>query len=728
MADAGDPNLSLTPLAVVVTTPAYSGLGPALTYVHERPLEPGTLVRVPLGQREVLGLVWEAPGLSLQGLEPGQARAVLQVFDAIPPLDAAWRGLASFAARYYQRSLGEVALAALPPQLRDLQAEQLARKLKRLAKAAAGSTKGGHQPDAANSNAGAPAAESAADNSAPPELSPEQAVALQRFQADDRPALLFGTTGSGKTEVYLRAVQELLEQDPQAQALVMVPEINLTPQLEARFRERFARWGVVALHSGLTPAQRLDHWLLAHQGRARILLGTRMAIFASLPQLRLIVVDEEHDPSYKSQEGARYSARDLAIYRAKRESEGRSPGHCRVLLGSATPSLESWRAAEIGRYLKLEMPQRIGGGALPRLRLVNMNHQPKQCVLAPALLESIAERAARGEQSMILLNRRGYAPVLACHACGWKSDCPHCSAHAVFHKIDRTLRCHHCGHSARVPYACPDCGNLDIAPVGRGTEQLEEQIAGLLADARRADGGPIRVLRLDADSTRAKGSLEQQLAGMHEGEFDVLVGTQMIAKGHDFRRITLVASVNADGGLFASDYRAPERLFALLLQAAGRAGRDAGFVASQGTAVELWVQTWYPEHPLFAALAKHDYPAFAAQQLQEREEALMPPYSFQALVRAEARTQEAAQALLNLAAQAGEALPGREHLTLYPAVPMAIQRVANIERAQMLIESDSRPALQAFLAAWQEQLQLARSRPEAKGVLRWAIDVDPQAI
>ena len=730
MADAGDPNPSLTPLAVVVTTPAYSGLGPALTYVHERPLEPGTLVRVPLGQRELLGLVWEAPGLSLEGLEPGQARAVLQVFDAIPPLNAAWRGLASFAARYYQRSLGEVALAALPPQLRDLQAEQLARKLKRLAKAAAGSAKAGHPPDAARSNAAAPTAASEfQDNTrAGPELSPEQAVALQRFQADDRPALLFGTTGSGKTEVYLRAVQELLEQDPQAQALVMVPEINLTPQLEARFRERFARWGVVSLHSGLTPAQRLDHWLLAHQGRARILLGTRMAIFASLPQLRLIVVDEEHDPSYKSQEGARYSARDLAIYRAKRESQGRSPGHCRVLLGSATPSLESWRAAEIGRYLKLEMPQRIGGGALPRLRLVNMNHQPRQCVLAPALLESIAERAARGEQSMILLNRRGYAPVLACHACGWKSDCPHCSAHAVFHKIDRTLRCHHCGHSARVPYACPDCGNLDIAPVGRGTEQLEEQIAGLLADARRADGGPIRVLRLDADSTRAKGSLEQQLGQMHEGEFDVLVGTQMIAKGHDFRRITLVASVNADGGLFASDYRAPERLFALLLQAAGRAGRDADFVASQGTAVELWVQTWYPEHPLFAALARHDYPAFAAQQLQEREDALMPPYSFQALVRAEARTQEAAQALLNLAAQAGEALPGREHLTLYPAVPMAIQRVANVERAQMLIESDSRPALQAFLAAWQEQLQLARSRPEAKGVLRWAIDVDPQVI
>ncbi|MEY5100754.1 MAG: hypothetical protein RJA36_3473 [Pseudomonadota bacterium] len=715
MADHSPETDARVALAVVVTTPAHSGLGPALTYLSPRPLAPGTLVRVPLGKREVLGLVWDAPMLDPDALEPGQARELLQAWEELPPLNAAWRELAGFAARYYQRALGEVALAALPPQLRELQQEQLARRLKRRAKAS------GKAPDAG-------AITEPGMSTARPEPSPEQAEALQRFAQADRPALLFGATGSGKTEVYLRAVQDLLEADPQAQALVMVPEINLTPQLEARFGERFAHWGVVSLHSGLTPAQRLDHWLSAHLGQARIVLGTRMAVFASLPKLRLIVVDEEHDPSYKSQEGARYSARDLAVYRARLESRGHAPDHCRVLLGSATPALESWRAAEQGRYLRLEMPQRIGGGALPRLRLVDMNHQPKQCVVAPPLLAAIAARAARGEQSMVLLNRRGYAPVLACHACGWKSDCPHCSAHAVFHKVDRTLRCHHCGCSSRVPRACPDCGNLDIAPIGRGTEQIEEQLAGLLADARRPDGSPVRVARLDADTTRAKGSLESRLAEMHSGDVDVLVGTQMIAKGHDFRRITLVASLNTDSGLFASDYRAPERLFALLLQAAGRAGRDADFVAEQGSAVELWVQTWYPEHPLFAALAKHDYPAFAAQQLEEREAAQMPPYSFQALVRAEARTQEAAQALLTLAAQAGEHLPGREHLMLYPAVPMAIQRVANVERAQMLIESQSRPALQAFLAAWQEQLHLARALPEAKGVLRWAIDVDPQTI
>jgi len=689
---------------VVVTTPAHSGLGDSLVYRSDRPLVPGTLVRVPLGSRDTLGLVWAVRDTPPDGVNVAQCRPIAHALDALPPLNDHWRTLVAFAARYYQRSLGEVALAALPPALRDLQPEQLTRRLKKQAQWAS---------DASAAPADLPA------------LSDEQADALQALVQATQPVLLFGTTGSGKTEVYLRAVRAALDADPQAQALVMVPEINLTPQLEARFRERFATQGVVSLHSGLTPAQRLQHWLAAHLGKARIVLGTRMAVFASLPHLRLIVVDEEHDPSYKSQEGARYSARDLAIYRARLES---ATAPCRVVLGSATPSLESWHAAEQGRYRRLAMPGRIGGGALPRLRLVDMNHQPKHTAIAPTLIDALARRAERGEQSLVLLNRRGYAPVLACHDCGWKSDCPHCSAHAVFHKIDRTLRCHHCGHTTRVPRACPECGNLDIAPVGRGTEQIEEQLAGLLADARRPDGQPVRVARLDADTTRAKGSLESRLADMHAGEVDVLVGTQMVAKGHDFRRITLVASLNTDSGLFASDYRAPERLFALLMQAAGRAGRDAAFVAEQGSAVELWVQTWYPQHPLFAALARHDYPAFAAQQLEEREAAQMPPFGHQALVRAEARTQDAAQAWLTLAAQASAGLPGREHLTLYPAVPMAVQRVANVERAQMLVESHSRPALQAFLKAWQPVLHATRARPEAKGLIRWAIDVDPLSL
>ncbi|MFP8778337.1 primosomal protein N' [Hydrogenophaga sp. RWCD_12] len=698
--------------SVVVATPAHSGLGPTLSYRSELSLAPGTLVRVPLGAREVLGVAWDGPDGPPPGMDASQGKPVLGALEGLTPLNAAWRQLVTFAARYYQRSLGEVALAALPPQLRELDAAQLARRLKRQAKAAA----------AHPAPTGTPVAV------LPP--SPEQEAVLQALPAATEPVLLFGATGSGKTEVYLRMTEDALASDPAAQVLVMVPEINLTPQLEARFRERFAaQYGdgaVVSMHSGMTPAQRLGSWLAAHSGAARIVLGTRMAIFASLPGLRLIVVDEEHDPSYKSQDGARYSARDLAVYRAKVESEALAARgqRCQVILGSATPSLESWHAADQGRYKRLEMPARIGGGSLPKLRLVDMNHQPKGASIAPPLLAAMEERIARGEQCLVLLNRRGYAPVLSCDACAWKSQCPNCSAFRVFHKLDRTLRCHHCGFTSRVPRACPDCGNLDIAPVGRGTEQIEEQLAGLLSSVKRPDGQPAKVARMDADTTRLKGSLEQQLAALHSGEVDVLVGTQMVAKGHDFRRITLVASINADAALFASDYRAPERLFALLMQAAGRAGRDA----AQAGASEMWVQTWHPDHALFASLRKHDFPGFAAAQLADREAAGMPPFGFQALLRADARTQEAAQAFLNAAAEAAAALPHREEVTLYPAVPLTIQRVANVERAQLLVEAASRAALQRFLAAWQPLLLDGRSIPGARGLIRFAVDIDPVSI
>ena len=290
----------------------------------------------------------------------------------------------------------------------------------------------------------------------------------------------------------------------------------------------------------------------------------------------------------------------------------------------------------------------------------------------------------------------------------------------MFHKIDRTLRCHHCGFTERVPRACPQCGNVDIAPLGRGTERLEEQLAELLADARRPDGTPARIARMDADSTRLKGALEEQLAQVHAGEVDVLVGTQMVTKGHDFRRITLVAAVNPDAALFSSDFRAPERLFSLLMQAAGRAGRDA----AHADASEMGVQTWNPEHPLFSALKRHDYPAFAAQQLKERQQAAMPPFAFQALLRAEARTQEVAQEFLSAAAGHASGLEGSGHVVVYAPVPMTVQRVANVERAQLLLESGSRPALQAFLSAWQPVLQSLRRR----GLIRWAVDVDPLAI
>jgi primosomal protein N' (replication factor Y) (superfamily II helicase) len=677
-------------LHVVVPTPAHSTVGEPLTYLSESPLLPGTLVRVPLGRREVCGVVWDAPSGGGVQPDPAQLRPVGAVLDGLPPLSPAWRQLVAFAAAYYQRSLGEVALAALPPQLRGLDAVQLARRLQRKEAAAA-----------------------AAPRSAAPPLTDDQSRSLAAIAAEPGPFLLFGATGSGKTEVYLRAVQALLDRDPAAQALVLVPEINLTPQLQARFTDRFGAESVVALHSGMTNPQRLKSWIAAHLGRARIVLGTRMAVFAPLPRLGLIVVDEEHDPSYKQQEGARYSARDLAVYRARAEG-------AKVVLGSATPSLESWQACDRGRYRCLEMPARIGAGALPKVRLVNMNHQPRGTLFSPPLLAAISGRVARGEQSLVFLNRRGYAPVLACNACDWKSECSHCSAFRVFHKIDRTLRCHHCGFTERVPRACPECGNVDIAPLGRGTERLEEQLVELLADARRPDGAPVRVARMDADSTRLKGALEEQLAQVHAGEVDVLVGTQMVTKGHDFRRITLVAAVNPDGALYSSDFRAPERLFSLLMQAAGRAGRDA----ARSEDSEMWVQTFSPEHPLFAALKKHDYPAFAGQQLRERRQAAMPPFAYQALLRADARTQEVAQAFLQSAADAGPGLEGSGQVVIYAPVPMTVQRVANVERAQLLLESGSRPALQAFLAAWQPVLQGLRVR----GLIRWAIDVDPLVI
>ena len=712
-------------ISVAVQTPAHSAVAGPLSYRSELPLAPGTLVRAPLGKREVLGIVWTSPSTPGDGLADEAIRPIAGVLEGLAPLSRAWLELVTFAAGYYQRALGELALAALPPQLRELSSAQLARRLK--ARAAAG-----HAVNVAPESV-----ENTPDSIA---LTGQQKLAMAEFDAKSGPFLLFGATGSGKTEVYLQAVAALLARDPRAQALVMVPEINLTPQLEARFRARFEhRYGagaVVALHSGMTNPQRLKSWLAAHNGMARIVLGTRMAIFASMPGLKLIVVDEEHDPSYKQQEGARYSARDLAVYRGRLEG-------AKVLLGSATPSLESWYHSRPptaddpgGRYTRLVMPQRVGSAPFPRVRRVDMNHQPLKTVFSPPLLDAIRARVARGEQAMVFLNRRGYAPVLHCADCGWKSECPHCSAYRVFHKIDRTLRCHHCGFTERVPRACPACGNVDIAALGRGTERLEEHLAELLRDVTRPDGSPVRIARIDADTTKLKGALESQLAQVHAGAVDVLVGTQMIAKGHDFRRITLVAAINPDGALFSSDFRAPERLFGLLMQAAGRAGRDGAVAADGAAASEMWIQTFHPRHPLFEALKAHDYPAFAARELQEREAAAMPPFSFQALVRAEARTQEVAQAFLNAASAAAQQTlalqPGLDavlpHIQLYGAVPMTVQRVANVERAQILVESGSRAALQRFLAAWQDTLRQLRAEPAHKGLIRWAIDVDPLTI
>ncbi|HEY4068737.1 MAG TPA: primosomal protein N' [Burkholderiaceae bacterium] len=692
-------------LKVAVDAPQHTGLSAPLDYLSEQPLPAGTLVNAPLGKRDVPGIVWDGAGEALAGVA---LRPIAGALQALPPLGSAWRALVDFAAAYYQRSTGEIALSVLPPELRKLDDAQLANRIQKLHKALAA----------------APAAPAATEA---PVLTEPQAEALARIAAlaaqasahdADAPAplLLHGVTGSGKTEVYLGAAAQALAAG--RQALILVPEINLTPQLEARFAERFAGRHIVSLHSGLTPAQRLRHWLAAHLGLADLVLGTRLAVFASMPRLGLIVVDEEHDPSYKQQDGARYSARDLAVYRGRLE-------RAVVVLGSATPSLETWQRANEGRYRRLTLPARVGGGALPAVRLVDMNQQPKQrganTALSPPLVAALQQRIARGEQSLVFLNRRGYAPVLHCADCGWKSGCPHCSAWRVFHKLDRTLRCHHCGLSERVPRACPDCGNLDIAPIGRGTERLEEQLGELL---RTPQDAPARIARIDADSTRLKGALEAQLGAVHAGEVDVLVGTQMVTKGHDFRRITLVAAVNPDGALFSSDFRAPERLFALLMQAGGRAGRDA----AQAARSEMWVQTWHPQHALYGALKRHDFEAFASSQLQEREMAGLPPYAHLAVLRADARTPEAARAFLQAAAELALTLPGVDQVMIYPPVPLGVARVANVERMQMLIESASRVALQRFLGIWLPALHALRKRKTEERIIRWAVDVDPSAI
>ncbi|MBP6336961.1 MAG: primosomal protein N' [Vitreoscilla sp.] len=710
-------------------------MGDVLDYESEHVLAPGTLVLVPLGRRVVPGVVWDESPASEGDAALHELRPVHEALQSLPPLPASWCALVAFAARYYQRSLGELALAVLPPELRKLDDAGLLKRLRKLEKQL-GVAPVDDAPKAKRrrkSEAAEPLGERAVTPAAPPApqrpaLTPEQAqvlgVLLPTCTGQAAPAchLLHGVTGSGKTEVYLRAAEAAL--DAGRQALVLVPEINLTPQLEARFAQRFPGRRMVSLHSGLTPVQRLANWLAAHLGHADLVLGTRLAIFCPLPRLGLIVVDEEHDPSYKQQDGARYSARDLAVYRGKQDG-------ATVLLGSATPSLESWQHAQTGRYQRLTMAERVGQGALPMVRVIDMREQPKPPAghevppLSPPLLAAVQQRIASGEQSLLFLNRRGFAPVLTCGACGWKSGCPHCSAWRVFHKLDRTLRCHHCGYTERVPKACPDCGNLDIQPLGRGTERLEEQVATMLQGVERPGGGSARVARIDADTTRLKGTLEQQLAAVHDGDVDVLVGTQMVTKGHDFRRVTLVAAVNPDSALFTADFRAPERLFATLMQAAGRAGRDAEAAERS----EMYVQTWNPGHAIFAALSSHDFASFAQSQLREREMAGLPPFSHLALLRCEAREASVAEAFLRAARDLARGLLSEPHeaeVMFYAPVPPHVAKVAGFERRQMLVEAASRAALQRLLAQWSPLLPSLRGGH--KGLARWAIDVDPLGI
>jgi primosomal protein N' (replication factor Y) len=513
------------------------------------------------------------------------------------------------------------------------------------------------------------------------------------------PTLLYGVTGSGKTEVYLQATARILAREPDAQVLIMIPEINLTPQLESNIRARFPGLMVATLHSGLAEGERMRNWLTAHLGQASIVLGTRLAVLASLPRLKLIIIDEEHDPSYKQQEGLRYSARDLAVWRAHQLG-------IPVVLGSATPSLESWHHAQSGRYRRLELRERaVQDAVLPAVRLIDMERDKPAEGLTSTLVSAVKRRLERGEQSLLFLNRRGYAPVLNCDACGWVSNCIRCTAFMVLHRPEHRLRCHHCSLELRIPRSCPTCGNVDLQPLGRGTQRVEENLQLVFPTAR--------ILRIDADSTRRKGSAQAAFDSVHNGEVDILIGTQMVAKGHDFKNLTLVGILNPDTALFSHDYRASERLFAQLMQVSGRAGRAAQ--KEGGSASEVLIQTRYPQHPLYASLMAHDYDRFADRLLEERQMAGLPPFLFQALLRAEARELETALDFLQQAATSVEH-PG---IVINDPIPMTMTRVANVDRAQLLLESASRPALQAFLKVWMEALRGIKTRA------RWSLEVDP---
>ena len=628
----------------------------------------GRLVKLPFGQGTKIGVV---VAVAVASEQPADKLKHAEFVAGLPPLPADWLELCGFCARYYHHPLGQVMAFALPPLLRK---GKLPRRLKEKPAAV---------PPAPTFN----------------EATPDQQAAIAAIGAASgfQTFLLHGVTGSGKTEVYLQAIEAVLARG--GQALMLVPEIALTPQLESRVSARFPGAHVVSAHSGVADAARARAFLAALEGRADIVLGTRLSVFMPLPRLRLIVVDEEHDASFKQQEGLRYSARDVAIFRAKQRD-------IPIVLGSATPSLESFHHAATGRYRKLDLPLRAVAAAMPTVATVDTRKEKLQDGLSARMIAAVGERLQRGEQSQLFLNRRGYAPVLACPACGWISHCRRCAANLVLHLADRRLRCHHCGLEAGIPKACPDCGNLDVQPFGRGTQRLEAKLGELFPAAR--------ILRIDRDSADSPQKWQALLAAIHAGAADILVGTQMLAKGHDFPNLTLVGVVGADAALFAADFRAPERLFAQLMQVGGRSGRAA-------LPGEVLIQTEYSDHPLYRALTDHDYAAFARTQLAERETAGFPPFAFQALLRAEA--QELAQALEFLQAAVASA-PSFAEILIYDPVPMRLARLKNRERAQLLVESKSRPALHAFLDAWQESLYALKMPRE----LRWHLDIDPQEL
>ena len=530
-----------------------------------------------------------------------------------------------------------------------------------------------------------------------PELTPEQSVAVDAITATFNQFntwVLHGITGSGKTEVYLRLIAQALSED--RQTLVLIPEISLTPQLESVFRKRFTAIQIVSLHSGLNDTERLSGWLQAQRGEARVILGTRLAIFAPLPKLGLIIVDEEQDSSFKQQDGLRYSARDLAIFRAKQRQ-------IPVVLGSATPSLETYYSVLSGRYHCLRLKNRaVKSAVLPQVECVDMRSDKPLNGLSRSLIKAIDNCLVHRQQSLIFINRRGYAPVLICPACGWAAVCQRCSSRLVVHLREKKLSCHHCGHRESFPDACPQCGEQDMMPFGRGTQRVEEALAVQFPSAR--------ILRIDRDSMSRKNAWRAILQAIHQQEVDILIGTQLLAKGHDFPNLALVGILGADTSLYSTDFRAGERLFTQLMQVAGRAGR-AEILG------RVLVQTDFPNHPLYQALKQHDYDVLAKMILAERKVAGFPPYTYQALLRAEAHSLQTVFDFLNAARKRVRSSAGVE---VFDPVSANMVRLKGMERAHLLVQSSSRKKLQSFLAQWFQQINTMTFYK-----VRWILDVDP---
>ncbi len=689
----------------------------------------GYRVLVPFGKRRLVGVIWDIATKSK--VADSRLRPVEKILRDVAPLPREWLALVEFCSGYYHGPLGEVVAAALPPRLRaakpvpipprdyvltpaggDALAGTPPRQrrsralLSRLAQGRASESELVAQATGGRNllRRGIEAGWIAPIEPERPEprfvhvheLTSEQRqaigalrVGLEKF----RVSLLFGVTGSGKTEIYLQLIADILAR--RKQVLILVPEIALTPALEAAFSDRFPGACIVTQTSAMAELQRVRGWLLAHSGRADIVLGTRLSVFTPLPRLGLVVVDEEQDASFKQREGVRYSARDLAITRAQIAG---AP----VVLCSATPSLESFQHATSSKYGLVSLTRRaIDRAELPAIRLIDTRVHPPQEGIVPPLLEALAARLARGEQSLVFINRRGYAPALACPACGWVKGCRRCSASMVVHLAGQRLRCHHCGLTEGIPRACPECGNPDLQAFGRGTQRVEITLAEKFPHAR--------ILRVDSDAARARSGLEDLLERATRA--DILVGTQILAKGHHFERLTLAGVLNADSGLFSSDYRASERAFAQLQQVAGRAGRS-------NLPGEVLIQTRYPDHPLYRSLVRHDYPGFAGSLLAERREAGFPPFVFEAALRAESTDELHAQRFLRSAID--ESPRRSASVTVFDPVPMSLARLAGVERAQVLVQSRSRPRLQAFLAEWSDALY----RTPSRGV-RWHLDVDP---